>query len=92
VLIGSRIVLCDISTKLIVTPPDGRLGPPVHIKDEPLSPSTSSHELIHASTLEAEAPQATTSSTAAVKASRVKGEIISEQGAPSHIQKAHPPQ
>jgi hypothetical protein len=27
-----------------------------------------------------------------VNASRVKGEINSEQGAPSHIQKAHPPQ
>jgi hypothetical protein len=37
-------------------------------------------------------PQATTSSTAVVEASRVDGEIISEQGAPSHIQKAHPPQ
>jgi hypothetical protein len=34
-------------------------------------------------------PQATTSSTAVVEASRVDGEIISEQGAPSHIQKAH---
>jgi hypothetical protein len=27
-----------------------------------------------------------------VEASRVKGEIIFESGAPSHIQKAHPPQ
>jgi hypothetical protein len=27
-----------------------------------------------------------------VEASRVEGEIISKQGAPSHIQKAHPPQ
>jgi hypothetical protein len=27
-----------------------------------------------------------------VEASQVEGEIISEQGAPSHIQKAHPPQ
>jgi hypothetical protein len=27
-----------------------------------------------------------------VEASRVEGEIISEQGAPSHIQKMHPPQ
>jgi archaellin len=34
----------------------------------------------------------TTSSTAAVETSRVKGEIISESGAPSHIQKTHPPQ
>jgi hypothetical protein len=31
VLIGSRIILRDISTKSIVTPPDGRSGPPVHI-------------------------------------------------------------
>jgi transposase InsO family protein len=61
-------------------------------EDEPLLPSMSSSELLPASTLEAEAPQATTSSTAAVEASRVEGEIISEQGAPSHVQKAHPPQ
>jgi hypothetical protein len=60
--------------------------------DEPLHLSTSSPEPVPASTLEAEAPQATTSSTAAVEASRVEGEIISEPGAPSHIQKAHPPQ
>jgi hypothetical protein len=61
-------------------------------EDEPLLPSTSSHEPIPASTHEAEAPQATTSSTSAVKASRVEGEIFFEPGAPSHIQKAHPPQ
>jgi hypothetical protein len=61
-------------------------------EDEPLLPSTSSPEHVPASTLEAETPQATTSSTAAVEASRVEGEIISESGAPSHIQKAHPPQ
>jgi hypothetical protein len=61
-------------------------------EDEPLLPSTSSHKLVPASTLEPAAPQATTSSTAAVEASRVEGKIISEQGAPSHIQKAHPPQ
>jgi hypothetical protein len=61
-------------------------------EDEPLLPSTSSPEPIPASTLEAEAPQATTSSTAVVKASWVEGEIISEPGAPSHIQKVHPPQ
>jgi hypothetical protein len=59
-------------------------------EDEPLLPSTLSPEL--ASTLEAEASQATTSSTAAVEASRVEGEIVSEPGAPSHIQKVHPPQ
>jgi hypothetical protein len=61
-------------------------------KDEPLLLSTSSPKLILASTLEVEASQAITSSTIAVEASRVEGEIISEQGALSHIQKAHPPQ
>jgi hypothetical protein len=57
-------------------------------EDEPLLPSTLSPELVPASTLEA---QVTTSSTTAVEVSQVEGEIISEQGAPSHIQKAHPP-
>jgi hypothetical protein len=61
-------------------------------EDESLLPSTSSPEHVPASTLEAEAPQATTSFTAAVEASRVEGEIIFEPGAPSHIQKVHPPQ
>jgi hypothetical protein len=61
-------------------------------EDEPLLPSTSSHELVPTSTLKAEAHQATTSSTATVKASRVEGEINSELEAPSHIRKAHPPQ
>jgi hypothetical protein len=61
-------------------------------EDEPLPPSTSSPEPVSTSTLEAEAPQATTPSTAAVEASWVEGEIISEPRAPSHIQKAHPPQ
>jgi hypothetical protein len=61
-------------------------------EDEPLLPSTLSAELVPASTLEAKVPQATTLSTAAVKASRVEGEIISELGAPSHAQKAHPHQ
>jgi hypothetical protein len=61
-------------------------------EDEPLHPSTSSPKHVPASTLEAEAPQATTSSTSVVEASRVKGEIVSEPGAPSHIQKVHPPQ
>jgi GTP1/Obg family GTP-binding protein len=32
------------------------------------------------------------SSTVVVEASRVEGEIISKQGAPSYVQKAHPPQ
>jgi hypothetical protein len=54
-------------------------------KDEPLLPSTSSLEPVPASTLEVEAPQAITSSTAAVEASWVEGEIISEPGAPSHV-------
>jgi hypothetical protein len=54
--------------------------------------STTSPKHVPASILEADAHQATTSSTAAVKASRVEGEIVSEPGAPSHIQKAHPPQ
>jgi hypothetical protein len=61
-------------------------------EDEPLLPSTSSLEHVSASTLEAEAPQATTYSTAAVEGSQVEGEIVSEPRAPSHIQKAHPPQ
>jgi hypothetical protein len=61
-------------------------------KDESLLPSTSSPEPVPASTLEAEAPQATTSSTAAVEASQVEGEINSKPGAPSYIQKAHPHQ
>jgi hypothetical protein len=61
-------------------------------EDELLLPSTSSPEPVPASTLEAEAPQATTSSTTAVEASWVEEEIISEQGAPSHVQKAYPPQ
>jgi hypothetical protein len=60
-------------------------------EDEPLLPSTLSPKPIPASTLEVEAPQATTSSTTVVEASRVEGEIISELGAPSHVQKAHPP-
>jgi hypothetical protein len=52
---------------------------------EPQHPSTTSSKLVPTSTLEAEAPQDTTSSTAAVEASWVEGEIISEQGAPSHV-------
>jgi hypothetical protein len=63
-----------------------------HDEDEPLFPSTSSPELVPTSTFETETTQATTSSTAAMKASRIEGEIISEQGAPSYIQNAHPPQ
>jgi hypothetical protein len=52
-------------------------------EDEPLLPFISSPELVPAFTLEA--PQATTSSTAVVEASRVEGEIISESGAPSDV-------
>jgi hypothetical protein len=47
-------------------------------EDEPLLPSTSSPEPVPTSALEAKAPQDTTSSTAAVEASRVDGEINSE--------------
>jgi hypothetical protein len=61
-------------------------------EDNPLCPSTSSPEHVPASTLEAEAPQTSTSFTVVVEASRVEGEIISMSGAPSHIQKAHPTQ
>jgi hypothetical protein len=56
-------------------------------EDEPLLPSTSLLEPIPTSTLEAEVPQATTSFTTAVETSQVEGEIIFEQGAPSHVQK-----
>jgi hypothetical protein len=45
-------------------------------EDEPLPPSTSSPEPLPASTLEAGASQATTSSTAAAGVSQVDGEII----------------
>jgi hypothetical protein len=61
------------------------------VEDDPLLPSTLLPELVPDSTLKAEAPQATTSSTPTVEVSRVEGEIISESGAPSHIHKAHPP-
>jgi hypothetical protein len=61
-------------------------------EDESLLPSTSSPKHVPTSTLEAEALQATTTSTAAVETSQAEGEIISKLGAPSHIQKAHPPQ
>jgi hypothetical protein len=61
-------------------------------EDDLLCPSTLSPEHVPASTLEAEAPQATTSSITVVEASRVEAEIIFDQRAPSHNQKAHPPQ
>jgi hypothetical protein len=49
-------------------------------------------EPVPTSTLEAESPHATTFSITAVETSWVEGEIIFESGAPSHIQKAHPPE
>jgi hypothetical protein len=61
-------------------------------EDEPQLPSTSSPKHVPTFTLVAKAPQATTSSTAVVEASWVEGVILYEPGAPSHIQKAHPPQ
>jgi hypothetical protein len=60
-------------------------------EDERLLSFISSSELVPTSILEVKAPQTTTSFTAAVEASRVEGEIISEPEAPSHIQKVHPP-
>jgi hypothetical protein len=59
-------------------------------EDEPLLPSTLSTEHVPACTLEAGAPQTITSSIAVVEVPWV--EIISKQGALSHIQKVHPPQ
>jgi hypothetical protein len=62
-------------------------------EDEHIAPaSTSSSGHVPASTLKAEAPQDTISSSVGVLVSRIKGEINSENGTPSHIQKAHPPQ
>jgi hypothetical protein len=59
-------------------------------EDEHITPvSTSSPGHVPASTLEVEAPQAATSSLAGVQTSGFEGEINSENGAPSHIQKAH---
>jgi hypothetical protein len=54
--------------------------------------STSSPRLIPTSTLEAEAPQAAISSSPVVQVLGIEGEINSKNGAPSHIEKAHPPQ
>jgi hypothetical protein len=55
-------------------------------RDEHITPaSTSSLRPIPASTLEVEAPQAATSSSAGVHASGIEGEINSENGSPSHI-------
>jgi histone deacetylase complex regulatory component SIN3 len=51
-------------------------------EDEPLLPSTSSPEPVPASTLEAEAPQATTFSIAVVEVSRVEGRSSSSQELP----------
>jgi hypothetical protein len=54
-------------------------------EDDPLLSSTLPPEPVLTFTLEAEAPQATTSSTVVVEASRVEREIVSESRAPSHI-------
>jgi hypothetical protein len=82
---------CDKKMKEIIFVDEGLQGIDGD-EDEPLLPSTSSSEHVPASTLETEAPQATTSSTTAMEESRVEGEIISEQGAYSLVQMAHPPQ
>jgi hypothetical protein len=55
-------------------------------EDEHIVPtSTSSPEPVPASTLEAEAPQAATSSSVGVQAPGIQGEINFENGAPFHI-------
>jgi hypothetical protein len=54
--------------------------------------STLSPGHVPTSTLEAEPPQTATSFSLEVQASGIEGEINSENGAPSHIQKSHPPQ
>jgi hypothetical protein len=51
-------------------------------EDEPLVPSISSHELVSASILDAETPQATTSSTVVVEASWVEGRSSSSREPP----------
>jgi hypothetical protein len=62
-------------------------------EDEHIAPaSTSSPGPVLTSTVEAMSPEAATSSSVGVHASGIKGEINSENGAPSHIQMAHPPQ
>jgi hypothetical protein len=60
-------------------------------ENEPLLLFTSSPEHVSTSIINVEATQATTSSTTVVEASWVEEVIISDQGAPSHIQNAHPP-
>jgi hypothetical protein len=62
-------------------------------KDEHIAPeSTLSPGLVPSSTHEIEAPLVATSSSAGVHASEIEREINSKNGAPSHIQKTHPPQ
>jgi hypothetical protein len=56
------------------------------------SASTLSPGHVPASTLEAEAPQAGTSSSVGIQVSGMERAINFENGAPSHIEKAHPPQ
>jgi hypothetical protein len=53
--------------------------------------STSSPRHVPASTHKVEAPQVATSSSVGVQMLGIEGEINSENGAPSHIQKAHSP-
>jgi hypothetical protein len=54
-------------------------------EDEPLLPLHHHSSIFLLPHLKKRPPQATTSSTAAVEASQVDEEIISEQGAPSHV-------
>jgi hypothetical protein len=62
-------------------------------EDEYIAPTlASSPRPVPTSTLEAEAPQVAISSLAGVHVSIIEGEINSENGTPSHIKKAHPPQ
>jgi hypothetical protein len=60
-------------------------------EDEQLLPSTSSPEPVHASTLEAEAPQATTSSTAVMEVSRVEGGHLRVGSSLSHSEETSTP-
>jgi hypothetical protein len=62
-------------------------------EDEHIAPvPNSSPGPVPTSTLEAEDPQAATSSSTGVQVLGIQEEINSKNGAPSHIQKAHPPQ
>jgi hypothetical protein len=82
---------CDKEIEEIILIDEGLQGVDGY-EDESLFLSISSPEHVLTFTLEAEDPQATISSTTIVEVSRVEGKIISELGAPSHVQKAHLPQ